>query len=319
VYFPTATPLAAYVIAPGLHFAGPDDPRLDRFCRVIAAAGFVVVAPFLASYVSLRIVPSAIVDLESVVLATHARFAELGRPAIFSISFGSWPAFEVAARNHDSVDGVITFGGYAEFESVARFCIDGVMHDERGAHQMVCDPLNRPALFLNIAHHLETEATVELGRAWTELCHRTWGNMELKLPGRLDPFIDAIEASLPPAHRALFRVGAAGLDQSGELVEAALERGRAEFACVSPRIALAQIRCPVVICHGLEDDVIPWGEATKLHRALGHAPVRLHLTGLYAHTGAGPLKLTAVAREATTLLAIASAIANGGRLRDAIR
>ena len=35
-----------YLIAPGLHYAGPDDPRMDRFCRILAAAGHHVAAPF---------------------------------------------------------------------------------------------------------------------------------------------------------------------------------------------------------------------------------------------------------------------------------
>src|SRR4051812_21585875 len=41
------------VIAPGLHYAGPDDPRLDRFCRVLAASGHLVIAPFVPSYLAL--------------------------------------------------------------------------------------------------------------------------------------------------------------------------------------------------------------------------------------------------------------------------
>ena len=47
VYHPRGrTPRATYLIAPGLHYAGPDDPRMDRFCRILAAAGQLVIAPF---------------------------------------------------------------------------------------------------------------------------------------------------------------------------------------------------------------------------------------------------------------------------------
>src|SRR4051812_18613188 len=41
------------VVAPGLHYAGPDDPRLDRFCRVLAASGHQVIALFVPSYLAL--------------------------------------------------------------------------------------------------------------------------------------------------------------------------------------------------------------------------------------------------------------------------
>ncbi|HLL21573.1 MAG TPA: hypothetical protein VK427_05550, partial [Kofleriaceae bacterium] len=35
-----------FLIAPGLHYAGADDPRLDRFCRILARAGHTVIAPY---------------------------------------------------------------------------------------------------------------------------------------------------------------------------------------------------------------------------------------------------------------------------------
>src|SRR5262245_36535473 len=63
-YRPDAEPLGAWLISPGLHFDGPDDPRLDRFCRVLANAGQLVIAPFLPSYLELLIDPSAADDLE---------------------------------------------------------------------------------------------------------------------------------------------------------------------------------------------------------------------------------------------------------------
>src|SRR4051812_31136796 len=46
-----------FLIAPGLHYAGPDDARMDRFCRIIAAGGHRVVAPFIPDYLALT--PSA--------------------------------------------------------------------------------------------------------------------------------------------------------------------------------------------------------------------------------------------------------------------
>lgn len=319
VYSAHRPPVGVYLVAPGLHFLGPDDPRFDRFCRVLSRAGFIVVAPFLASYVNLQINATAIDDLEELLIATHMRWPELGRPAIFSISFGSWPALEVAARQPDRVDGVISFGGYADFEALAYFCIDGVMRDEDGTHTLPFDPLNRPALFLNLLDHLDLDGGREvLKRAWTELCYRTWGNMELKAPGRLDPFIDEIAETLPARHRDLFRAGASASPASRDVFEAAFSRGRRSFASLSPEAAIAKITCPVIVCHGREDDVIPWGEAKKLRRLLGDRPSRLLVTGLYAHTGAGSITPARALGEAATLIAMARMMANGGRLRAVV-
>ena len=38
VYEPRGAASGAYVVVPGLHYAGPDDARMDRFCRVLGAA-----------------------------------------------------------------------------------------------------------------------------------------------------------------------------------------------------------------------------------------------------------------------------------------
>ena len=150
VYEPATRLLGSYLVAPGLHFLGPDDPRLDRFCRMLANAGFQVVAPFLPAYLKLLVNPSAADDLEIVARALLERMKAGERPTLFSISFGSGPAFEVAARLGDSIDAVVSFGGYAEFESAVRFCIDGVMKRGGAELRMPRDPLNAPARFLNL-------------------------------------------------------------------------------------------------------------------------------------------------------------------------
>src|SRR5262249_15988458 len=137
-------------------------------------AGYRVIAPFLPAYLELVIEPSAADDLE-VIARTIAE-----RLSIFSISFGSYPALEVAAQLGEGVESVVTFGGYADFESVVRFCVDGAR----------CDPLNPPALFINMLPYLDVRASArsELAELWREMAYRTWGRMDLKEPGRLEPF-----------------------------------------------------------------------------------------------------------------------------------
>lgn len=321
VYTPRRAPVGLWVVSPGLHFAGPDDPRFDRFCRVLATAGFVVVAPFLPAYVDLRVSPTAITDLEAVVEAAAARFPELGTPSLFSISFGSFPALEVAARRPELVDGVVTFGGYADFRATVRFCVTGRMRTERGDVLLPRDPLNQPALFLNILRFLEVPGdTLALERAWSVMCYRTWGRMELKAPGRLDPFVEALVDSVPASQRELFRIGCGNRPGAEELLERALARGHDALDYLSASHALATLRRPVVVCHGKDDDVIPWNEATKLHAALvGRAPTELLLTGLFAHTGEGSAGPLDALREAGTLLRIVGTLASGGRLRERVR
>src|SRR5580704_6955745 len=77
------------LIAPGLHYAGPDDPRLDRFCRILARAGHLVVAPFIRDYLALVPGRRAIADFADVfdALPRLRRGERARKPIVFSISF----------------------------------------------------------------------------------------------------------------------------------------------------------------------------------------------------------------------------------------
>jgi len=315
--------IGTFVVAPGLHFDGPADPRFDRFCRVLARAGFRVVAPFLPSYLELLVTPEAPEDLEVCALATAQRWLGPGeRLTLFSISFGSWPALEVAARQPELVDAVITFGGYADFHATVQFCADGVVHLPGGERALrPFDPLNPPALFVNLLPWLDApaEAHEPLAEAWRELAYRTWGRMELKAPGRLAPFVESVAEGLPEEQRALFRVGCGASPGTATLVAEALARAGAAFDFASPREALRRLSCPVVVCHGRDDDVIPWTEAEALHAALAGRPSRLFVTGLYDHTGSALPSPRAAVSEAATLLGLARVLASGGNVRALVR
>src|SRR6185369_2078976 len=93
-------PAGAYLVAPGLHFLGPDDPRLDRFCRALAASGLLVLAPFLPDFLRLELSPRTEDHLTAAfdALEREAAVHRIGRPAVFTISFGSMPGLALAAR-----------------------------------------------------------------------------------------------------------------------------------------------------------------------------------------------------------------------------
>lgn len=286
VYRPTRPVAGTYLVAPGLHFDGPDDPRLDRFCRVLAAAGFCVVTPFLPSYVDLIVEPSAPDDLEVVARALLERLPADERITLFSISFGSWPALEVAARLGPAARAVITFGGYAEFESAIRFCVDGIMRHPDGDVRLARDPLNQPALFLNMLPWLEdvTGDTTDLEAAWREMVYRTWGRMELKVPGRLEPFARELAPRVPAEQRELFLIGTGVVPGAESLLGRALDR-----AGTRPlRGSRARDPAPSVSGGGVpwagrrRDSVGRSGEALpgafgpRTRAAAAHGPVRPH-------------------------------------------
>lgn len=280
-----------YVVVQGLHYAGPDDPRMDRFCRILASAGLLVIAPFLRDYLRLDVLPSAADDVAAACDHAIKLSAQRGlpRPALFSISFGSTPAIEVAAseRHRDTLGGLVLFGGFFDFNAVIRFSITARAFDGPDEVTLPHDPLNAPAVFVNLAPHLEIPGDRQpLVEAWRRMTRRTWGRPELRPVARRLPMMEAIARELAPEQRALFRIGC-GLEPGGAaLLEVGLARAGDFFDFTDAAPRLSRVTVPVVIGHGREDDVIPYTEATKLREALpGDHPHRLHITGLYGHTG----------------------------------
>lgn len=297
-----------YVVVQGLHYAGPDDPRLDRFCRVLASAGLLVLAPFVRDYLSLDVRHTAADDVAAACEHAVKLSAQRGlpRPALFSISFGSMPAIEVASseRHRDTLGGLVLFGGFYDFHAVIRFALTGRAFDGATEVTIPHDPLNAPAVFVNLAHHLEIPGDAgPLVEAWRTITRRTWGRPELRPVARRIPMMEALARELPEEQRELFAIGCGLAPGGAALLEVGLARARDFFAFTHPAPRLARVTAPVVIGHGRDDDVIPFTEATKLREALpGDHPHRLHVTGMYGHTGSAMPTPGDVAGEAGTML-----------------
>ncbi len=306
--------LGTYLVLQGLHYEGADDPRMDRFCRILAAAGFVVLAPMLTDFLELRVTPRVAAEVSVACHAAVTMSARRGlpRPAMFSISFGSLPAIEVAAsdRFRDALGGLVLFGGFYSFNAAIRFAITGRAFEDGAAIDVPHDPSNAPAVFINLVDFLDArEHTEPLRRAWLEMARRTWGRPELRPAARRRPIAEALAAELPPARRELFMIGC-GLERGGAaLLEAGLAHAGEHFAFTDPSAHLGRIATPVVIGHGRDDDVIPFSEAHKLALALpiGHRH-RVHITGMYGHTGSTVPGPSALAHEAKELMDVLYAL-----------
>ncbi|MBK6517057.1 MAG: hypothetical protein IPM79_20605 [Polyangiaceae bacterium] len=307
VYEAAARPRGAYVVLPGLHFLGPDDPRLDRFCRILAAAGHLVVAPFIRSFNRLLLDPSAFDDARaSLALGRSLAAARgLGPPAVFSISFGSRLALDLAASD-EPPSAAILFGGYAEFLPTVRFAVTGRTEHAGRRHELSRDPLNSPVVYLNVLEHLELDGDRRaLAGAWLEMVHRTWGKMELKAEGAREPIARAIAARLDEPLRAPFLRGCGLAPDAVEWLEGGLARAPAALSFLDPDRAVREVKCPIVLVHGKDDDVIPYFESLKLAERLPRGALRgLHVTGLYGHTGAARPTAAELSREANTMLAM---------------
>jgi len=296
-----------FLIAPGLHYACADDPRMDRFCRVLTAAGHQVVVPYIPDFLAL--VPTARAKRDflrafEALPRWEAPPRRGRRPIVFSISFGSLLAFALAAERGDAIERLIIFGGYADLRETLRFSLTGELPGGRAALR---DPLNQPVALLNLLDHVDPPVPPARDReavvaAWRRYVERTWGRAELKRDRRFAAIAEELAPGVPASVRDLFLVGTGARPGLPELALPALDRFDARPLDPSPY--LPRITCRVDLVHGLDDDVIPFEHAHALAAGLVHADVRVHLTGMYGHTGASRPQLGAAVRELVTLLRV---------------
>ncbi|MFT4974847.1 MAG: pimeloyl-ACP methyl ester carboxylesterase [Myxococcota bacterium] len=307
-------PIGSLLVAHGVHFLGPIDPRFDRFCRVLARAGWAVMAPSMIAYRAL--VPDETVPRDFRV-AFEALRAQPGvpksRPGIFSISFGAMPALHLASDPDyvDKIGGLVVFGGYADWTDTLRYMIDG--HVPGASHDDQSNPLNRPVVFMNVLPFLDEplDGTEELIGAWRRYVECVWPDPEMKHPDRHRPIAAAIEQTLPTHLRRLFRLGC-GVEPGGDpLVIKALQRGdpdREALLDLKPR--LAAVRCPVTLVHGVSDDVIHHSQIDVLAAGLTRAAaVRRLRTGLYGHSSSDRPGMSAIIGELHSLFQTLDGIA----------
>lgn len=312
-------PWGVYVITPGMHFLGADDPRFVRFCRVLAACGLVVLAPLLPDLLDLRLRADTDEDLRAVWrhAVKIARENALPRPALFSISFGSLPAIRLAAdpRHHDEIGSLVLFGGYGDFDRAVTHLLSGMYDGPDGPMQRRNDPLNAAAIFRNVLFLMPVPAELQpaLDDAWLKIIHRTWGHVGAFKDGdAYERVAREVAATLPEPAREWFHLGCNLRPRALETVREALSGGA--FAFADPRDALTRVRAPVTVVHGRDDDVIPWTEADRIRSALPpETPCEVLLTGMYGHTGSALPSPEEMTREVATLLKVARALMQAPR------
>lgn len=312
---PAHPPEGSVLVVPGLHFRGPADPRFDRFSRVLAHAGYLVMAPFLPDYADMIVRPSVVDDAEAALDTLLARPERpAGKAGLFSISFGSMPALRVASRRAAEIERVLVFGGFSSFRRTLAFALRG-----DGARKN--DPLNAPVVVLNLLPFLDVPRSDhgELARLFRAYCRASWGREEAKIPALHRAIAERVAAEAPEHLRALFLVATRARPGVEELVAEASARAGDHYDWIDPTPHFGALHAPVMLVHGREDDVIPVEESHALRESLARAPGRTHpvelvLTGLYGHTqgeglGGGLHRIGDNARELAAMTQILRAMA----------
>jgi dienelactone hydrolase len=112
---------AGIVLLHGVHRLGIDEPRLVRFARAIAGAGYAVMTPEIEEIAAYRIEPRSI---DTIGLAARDLRRRLGRrPGLMGMSFAGGLALLAAAdaRYQGDVAFTVAVGAHDDLARVARF------------------------------------------------------------------------------------------------------------------------------------------------------------------------------------------------------
>ena len=306
-----------YLVAQGLHYRGPDDLRMDRFCRILANAGFEVVAPRLPSYMGMRLEATVITEFQAVFDALDELTTVRAKPAVFSISFGSLPVLRLASNPaySDRISAVITFGGYMDWIAALHFTLSGRVEYNDGFFEKEPDPLNQPAIFMNFVGgmELDSQGTERLHRTWFDYIRATWGREECRQRAVHEAVAEEFAQTLPEALQHLFMLGCGLRDQDEALgmCLAANERDPRLGEALNVSAYLSGIKAPVHLFHGLDDDVFPFTQMEMLKDGMPpDHEVRTYLTGMYGHTGSQFGPTSGVFGEVRTMLKMLKTLAN---------
>lgn len=283
-----APDMPAFVIVPGIHRGGVDEPRLHLFSSRFAATGATVLSVPLPDLRDYRVTIRATDQIED---ATRWASDEAGigggQPiGLGGVSFAGGLALVAAGRPSlaDRLSMVVSFGGYGDLPRVLRFLCTGVLPD--GTEQRPHD-YGVAIVLLEVAPAMVPAEQVEpLRRGVLTFLEGSLHDLTDK-PRATALFEDARAqaAALPEPSRTLLgwvndrdvtRLGPAVLPHVEELAGA---------PALSPERSPAAT-APVFLLHGRDDTVIPSAETPLVAaylRSQGNAAVRTLLTPLVSH------------------------------------
>jgi pimeloyl-ACP methyl ester carboxylesterase len=245
------------VVVHGVHHLGIEEPRLVAFSRALAQAGFQVFTPELPGIADYHIGTGDIdVIGDAAVEFSRRRGQSVG---VMGLSFAGGLSLLAAAdpRFSRSIGYVVSVGGHDDMQRVAEFFVSGQIARPDGTIVKL-KPHEYGALVLIYSHLEEFFSVDEVSQLhdcfrlllWERIAESRQAEARLLAATRkkFDPLFDHDSQAFAPA------------------LTAAIQRHQLEMAGVSPHDHLAGLRAPVLLLHGMGDDVIPASEMLWLEK-----------------------------------------------------
>jgi fermentation-respiration switch protein FrsA (DUF1100 family) len=283
LYRPAAAVRAGIVFIPGAAEGGKDDPRVVAFAHVLARARFAVLVPDVVALRELKLLPESAADVAD---ALHYMLAEPGlapegRLGLLTTSVGIGPALLAALRPElaGRVRFFVAIGGYHDLPRTLQYLTTG--HYE--AHGVAVH--YPPRHYGKWVYALSNAARLEDARereAFVELARRKLRDPQADVSDTL--------ARLGPAGRAVYAfITNTDPARSAGLIERLPQRLRADLDALNLAAHdLSRLEARFIIVHGLDDDLIPYGESLALARALPEGYSRVFLLKGFHHVDVAP-------------------------------
>ena len=277
-----------FIIFPGIHRGGVDEPRLSGFSRRFSSAGVNVVSVPLPDLREFRVTMRTTDQIEDATAwaAKESGVGRKGRIGLGGVSFAGGLALVAAGRPalRDRLSMVVSFGGYGDLTRVLRFLCTGTLPD--GSRKQPHD-YGIAIVLLEVAPAMVPAEQVEpLRRGILTFLEGSLHDLHDK-PLAATHFADAraqAAALAQPARQLLEWVNDRNVAQLGPAVLPHIER-LAGDARLSPERSPAP-SAPVFLLHGRDDNVIPSAETpltAEYLRRSGNTRVKTLLTPLVSH------------------------------------
>lgn len=257
------------VMVHGVHHRGIEEPRLQRFARAVASAGYVVMTPEVSELSDYKVARSSV---DTVGAATAHLRAQLGvaKVGLMGMSFGGGVCLLTAAdaRFAKDVGFVVAIGAHDDLARVSRFFVTNEAVEPSGekraqhAHEYGATVLVYSRIEAFFPPEDVPAARAALG-AW--------------LHEERDVARKEAAALSPPSRAKVEKLFAADIASLREELLAVVDKEKDEMRKVSPHGNLLGLEANVYLLHGEKDSVIPATETLWLARDVPQDRLRMAL------------------------------------------
>jgi len=283
----------AILLTHGIIESGKDDPRLIRFARSLARAGFVVLVPELKGMKSFRILLSDVDDIVASFrhMASLKELVNEQRMGLMGFSYAAGPTIMAAADAaiRDQVSFVVSFGGYYDPINVIRFITTGYYEYgyERGF--LHPEPYGKWVFFMNNVDYVENEND---RRILKEIFQQEATDVAADAA-----LLERLSQKGRYLYELLLNTDPHRVDDLYKKIDS---RVQAYLQKVSMGPVIPSLRAYLIIGHGTTDTLIPYTESLRMANA-AQDKKRVHLAILRLFGHVDPSKKRFAAMEFLTV------------------